>query len=145
VPRNSTEETLQRSGLKSQPRAYRYLRQLFEIGGDSLLSMRLMEQIQKFVQEIPLSPSSWLRSHLANSASEVDSLPWSPLVPIQPAGDKPPSSASIQSWVLSFLTNWHHLGHDQPFYGLQQTLGLDGEQPLYRNRGHGYSLHQGTI
>jgi len=37
------------------------------------------------------------------AAFEVDSLPWSPLVPIQPAGDKPPSSASIQSWCLSLL------------------------------------------
>jgi len=73
--------------------------------------MRLMEQIQKqFAQEIPLS--TLLGSDDRTSANslhlEVDSLPWSPFVPIQPAGDKPPSSASIQSWVLSFLiTNWH--------------------------------------
>jgi len=70
--------------------------------------MRLMEQIQKqFAQEIPLpllGSDDRTSSELLHS--EVDSLPWSPLVPIQPAGDKPPFCVHPVLGV-AFHMNWH--------------------------------------
>jgi len=73
--------------------------------------MRLMEQIQKqFAQEIPLS-TLFLAPTIALQRTrciQVDSLPWSPWFRFSLLVTSHLSSASIQSWVLSFLiTNWH--------------------------------------
>ncbi|HEY9874808.1 MAG TPA: amino acid adenylation domain-containing protein, partial [Candidatus Obscuribacterales bacterium] len=106
----------------------------FDIGGDSLLAIRLMDRIHKQF-DLPL-PLSDLFLHptvagLANTLSpETDSLPWSPLVPIQPNGSNPPFFCvhPIFGVVLPYYELGHHLGKDQPFYGLQ-PLGIDGKKP----------------
>jgi acyl carrier protein len=106
----------------------------FELGGDSLLAVRLMAQIhQQFERELPLS-ALFLTPTIEGLASvlgqEADTLPWSPLVPIQPAGSKPPFFCihPIFGTVFPYYQLAYCLGFDQPFYGLQ-PLGLDGEQP----------------
>ena len=105
----------------------------FELGGDSLLAVRLMAQIhQQFEREIPLS-TLFLNptvEGLANAlAQPTNSLSWSPLVPIQPSGSKPPFFCihPILGVVFPYYELAYSLGFDQPFYGLQ-PLGLDGEQ-----------------
>jgi amino acid adenylation domain-containing protein len=106
----------------------------FELGGDSLLAVRLMAQIhEQFERELPLS-TLFLNptvEGLANTlGQESDTLPWSPLVPLQPAGSKPPFFCihPIFGTVFPYYELAYCLGFDQPFYGLQ-PLGLDGEQP----------------
>jgi len=105
----------------------------FELGGDSLLSMRLMEQIyQQCDRELPLSALFLAPTveRLANRLqSETDSLTWSPLVTIQPRGSKPPFFCvhPILGVVFPYYELARHLGCDQPFYGLQ-PIGIDGEQ-----------------
>ncbi|MBD1808186.1 amino acid adenylation domain-containing protein [Microcoleus sp. FACHB-SPT15] len=106
----------------------------FELGGDSLLAVRLMAQIhEQFEREFPLS-ALFLNPTVEGLASvlgqESDTLPWSPLVPLQPAGSKPPFFCvhPIFGTVFPYYELAYCLGFDQPFYGLQ-PLGLDGEQP----------------
>jgi amino acid adenylation domain-containing protein len=108
----------------------------FELGGDSLLAVRLMAQIhQQFERELPLS-ALFLTPTIEGLASvlgqEADTLSWSPLVPIQPAGSKPPFFCihPIFGTVFPYYQLAYCLGFDQPFYGLQ-PLGLDGEQPPF--------------
>lgn len=60
---------------------------------------------------------------------ESPSLPWSPLVRIQPRGSRPPffgvHGRGAHVTFYHYLAK--HLGQDQPFYGLQ-SRGLDGKQ-----------------
>ena len=110
----------------------------FDLGGDSLLAIRLIDRIGKqFQRELPLStlflaPTiEGLASHLS---SDTDSLHSSPLVAIQPKGTNPPFFCvhPILGVVFPYYELAYHLGTNQPFYGLQ-SLGIDGEQtPLTR-------------
>lgn len=134
APRTPTEETLakiwaevlnlERVGIDDN---------FFELGGNSLLSISLMEQIhEQFGQQIPLS-TLFLAPTIAGLAKSLhlgaDSLAWSPLVSIQPAGNKPPFFCvhPVLGVVFPYYELAYYLGHDQPFYGLQ-PLGLDKDQ-----------------
>ncbi|MEW6497398.1 MAG: amino acid adenylation domain-containing protein, partial [Cyanobacteriota bacterium] len=139
APRTPTEEAiakiwveilnLERIGIRDN---------FFELGGDSLLAVSLIAQMQKqFEREFPLS-TLFLTSTVEGLASilgqEANPLSWSPLVPIQPAGSKPPFFCihPIFGTVFPYYQLAYCLGFDQPFYGLQ-PLGLDGKQtPLTR-------------
>ncbi|MBG1271671.1 non-ribosomal peptide synthetase [Nostoc sp. WHI] len=104
----------------------------FDLGGDSLLTVRLLKQIHKqFERELPLSIlflNPTIESLATSLSSETDSLPWSPLVPIQPAGSNPPFFCvhPVFGVVFPYYELAHHLGKNQPFYGLQ-PIGLDGK------------------
>jgi len=109
----------------------------FDLGGNSLLTVRLIEQIHKqFERDLPLSTiflNPTIES-LANSlCQETDSLSWSPLVAIQPAGSNPPFFCvhPIFGVVFPYYELAHQLGTNQPFYGLQ-PIGIDGQTPLTR-------------
>ncbi len=107
----------------------------FDLGGDSLLSVRLLDQIyQKFERTLPLSTlflNPTVESLASCLSSDADSLPWSPLVPIQPDGSNPPFFCvhPIFGVVFPYYELAQHLGKNQPFYGLQ-PIGLNGETPL---------------
>ncbi|MFS0519589.1 amino acid adenylation domain-containing protein [Nostoc sp. UIC 10607] len=110
----------------------------FDLGGDSLLTVRLMKQIHKhFERELPLSSlflNPTIESLATSLSSKADSLPWSPLVPIQPAGSSPPFFCihPIFGVVFPYYELAQNLGKNQPFYGLQ-PIGLDGKSsPLTR-------------
>ncbi|MBN3878012.1 amino acid adenylation domain-containing protein [Nostoc sp. JL23] len=110
----------------------------FDLGGDSLLTVRLMKQIHKhFERELPLSSlflNPTIESLATSLSSQGDSLPWSPLVPIQPAGSSPAFFCvhPIFGVVFPYYELAQNLGKNQPFYGLQ-PIGLDGESsPLTR-------------
>ena len=110
----------------------------FDLGGDSLLTVRLMKQIHKhFERELPLSSlflNPTIESLATSLSSQADSLPWSPLVPIQPAGSSPAFFCvhPIFGVVFPYYELAANLGKNQPFYGLQ-PIGLDGKSsPLTR-------------
>ncbi len=100
----------------------------FDLGGDSLLALKLFSEISKtFRKDLPVSavfeaPSvqelaAFLDQHVSSGKTS--------LVPIQPDGTLPPlffiHSPSATHQALSAL-----LGPEQPLYGFQQS-GLDGQ------------------
>lgn len=106
----------------------------FELGGTSILAVRLFGKIAKeFQRKLPLSvlfeaPTvASLAKHLREP--RVGRV-WSPLVAIQPLGSRPPFFCIHGGGgnVLIYRDLSKHLGIDQPFYGVQ-AQGLDGERP----------------
>ncbi|MBD1922211.1 amino acid adenylation domain-containing protein [Funiculus sociatus GB2-A5] len=135
APRTSTESTLakiwaevlniERVGIGDN---------FFDLGGNSLLAIRLMDEVYKqFKRELPLS-TLFLNPTVESLAStlfvENNSRSWSPLVAIQPKGSNPPFFCvhPIFGVVFPYYELAYHLGKNQPFYGLQPR-GIDGEQP----------------
>ncbi|MDF5726639.1 MAG: amino acid adenylation domain-containing protein [Rhizonema sp. PD38] len=108
----------------------------FEIGGHSLLAVRLIAQIQKqFGYNLPLSTlfqGTTIEKLATILRQQTHSQPSSPLVAIQPSGSKPPLFFvhPVGGNVLCYYQLALHLGADQPFYGLQ-SLGLNGESQPY--------------
>jgi thioesterase domain-containing protein/acyl carrier protein len=110
--------------------------EFFEIGGDSILAVRLMARIQQATgQKIPLQSlitggtvehlSSRLRGHAAAGSG-------SSLVTLQALGSKTPFFCvhAVGGGVLSYLDLARRLGTDRPFYGLQARGFDDGQTPL---------------
>ena len=104
----------------------------FDLGGNSLLAVRLFVEIAKvFGRDLPLAaifqaPSvECLAGLLAGEASGAG---WSPLVPIKTTGGLPPLFCvhSRGSSVLRYRALGTLLGPEQPFWGLQPR-GLDGK------------------
>lgn len=109
----------------------------FDLGGTSLLAVRLFSQIDKvFNLKLPLSTlfeaqtieelSRIIRNRGAGAG-------WSSLVEIQPAGTRPPFFCVHGGGgnVLIYRDLSRYVGSDQPFFGLQ-SQGLDGERPFLR-------------
>jgi thioesterase domain-containing protein/acyl carrier protein len=109
----------------------------FEIGGHSLLAVRLFARLEaSFGCKLPLSLLFRVRTieRLARVLREDRPAGWSsqesPLVAIQPAGNRPPFFCvhAVGGNALSYASLAHHLGPEQPFYGLQ-AQGVDGGEP----------------
>lgn len=105
----------------------------FEIGGHSLLAVRLIAAMQQhFGYELPLStflvaPTiEQLAQLLSSIQTKISSQ--SLLVKIQPLGSNPPYFCvpGVGGNVLYFHKLACHLGLEQPFYGFQ-AQGLDGK------------------
>ena len=109
----------------------------FDLGGNSLLAVQLIEQIHKQLKRYLPASALFLNPTIAQLASQLslnDAQSWSPLVAIQPNGENPPLFCvhPIFGVVLPYFELAHHLGKNQPFYGLQ-PVGIDGEStPLTR-------------
>src|SRR5262249_11903943 len=108
----------------------------FELGGHSLLALRLFTRIKAITgKELPLAILFEAPS-VSKLAAVLDREGWSPswssLVAIQPSGSRPPFFFvhGHGGNVVRFRDLAHHLGPDQPFFGLQ-AVGLDGKQPAY--------------
>jgi phthiocerol/phenolphthiocerol synthesis type-I polyketide synthase E len=103
----------------------------FDLGGDSLLAVKLFGQIEKiFHVALPLAtlfeaPSIAEMARILASEREVSR--WSSLVPIQPGGSRPKFFClhGAGGNVLIYRELAEYLGPDQPVYGLQ-SRGLDG-------------------
>ncbi|MGB3292546.1 MAG: amino acid adenylation domain-containing protein [Phormidesmis sp.] len=104
----------------------------FDLGGHSLLAVRLMAQIQQQLgQHLPLATlfqGATVEQLAKVLRQSTEAVSWSPLVPIQRQGDKPPLFfvPGAGGNVVCFYDLARCLGADQPFYGLQGR-GLDGE------------------
>ncbi len=132
APRNATESTLttfwaqtlklEKVGIQDS---------FFELGGDSLLAIQLLDQInQHFHQNLPLS-ALFSAPTVAQFAPNIEkNYIWSPLVPLQPQGAKTPFFCihPVFGVVLPYYELTSYLGKNQPFYALQ-PYGLDGSQP----------------
>ncbi len=111
----------------------------FDLGGNSLLVIRLSAQIQQqFKKNLPLTTllqhatceqlSIILRQH-------VDSLPLSPLVTIQQSHAKKPPMFCVHpddGNILCYADLAHHLSANQPVYGLQATGLTEEQKPFIR-------------
>jgi amino acid adenylation domain-containing protein len=119
----------------------------FELGGDSLIAVSLLIKLRETFQ-MSLPPQSLLQAPTVAQLAELvekhkssttvflqprHAMP-SNLVAIQATGSKPPFFCvhPIGGNVLCYAQLAHHLGSEQPFYGLQ-AIGLEGKQePLTR-------------
>jgi len=104
----------------------------FDLGGHSLLTMRLCHQIEKtFGKRLPLAAilqAPTVAQLAAILGQDGGSTPMSPLVALQPTGSKPPFF-----WVHGENSNAflpRYLGPDQPVYGLLQQ-SRDGTPARY--------------
>ena len=103
----------------------------FDLGGDSILAVQLFAQIEKVFQvKLPVATlfeAPTIEALAQILEREATTSGWSPLVPIQPNGSRPPFFCfhGAGGNVLIYRELAKHLGPDQPFYGLQ-SQGLDG-------------------
>ena len=117
----------------------------FEVGGHSLLAVRLFAQIQKrFGKCLPLAtlfqaPTIAQLAGILEQGQQADShTEWSSLVAINPlepgkrSCSKPPFFCvhALGGNVLEYYDLAHCLGPDQPFYGLQ-SAGLGGKHAAH--------------
>ena len=110
----------------------------FELGGHSLLAVRLFALLDKRLgRNLPLAAlfRGATVADLANIIRENPSLQaTSSLVPIQPGGNKRPLFLihPAGGHVFAFIPLAHHLGADQPCYGLQARGLEEGQDPHTR-------------
>jgi acyl transferase domain-containing protein/thioesterase domain-containing protein/NAD(P)-dependent dehydrogenase (short-subunit alcohol dehydrogenase family) len=124
----------------------------FELGGNSLLAVRLFAAVKRqYGVSLPLStlfeaPSirplaQLLDANVERSGKVHDAQPeaaartqqgYSSLVPMQVHGERPPfyCAAGMGGNPLNLRALAQYVGSDQPFYGLQPQ-GLDGSSPLH--------------
>jgi acyl transferase domain-containing protein/thioesterase domain-containing protein len=104
----------------------------FELGGNSLMAVRMFTQIEKiFGKRLPLATlyeAPTIRKLAAIISEEKYVASWASLVKIQPSGSRPPFFCIHAEGgnVLEYRLLAAYLGNDQPFYGLQ-AKGLEGK------------------
>ncbi|MGB6479856.1 MAG: amino acid adenylation domain-containing protein [Candidatus Sulfotelmatobacter sp.] len=108
----------------------------FELGGNSLVAVRLMQRIeQAFGKHLSIATlfQAPTIEQLAGILRQKGWSPaWSSLVPIQTGGSKPPFFCvhGVGGNVLRFYGLAQHLGSEQPFYALQ-AQGLNENYPCH--------------
>jgi len=102
----------------------------FDLGGESSLAVQMFAQIERTLKiKLPLATiyeAPTIQELARIVGGEVETQGWSPLVPIQTSGSRPPLFCfhGAGGNVLNYQKLSQHLGDDQPFYGLQ-SQGLD--------------------
>lgn len=106
----------------------------FDLGGDSSVAVQLFAQIDKvFGVKLPLATlfdAPTIEELARVLRQEETPTGWSPLVPIQTSGSRPPFFCihGAGGNVLIYRELAARLGLEQPFYGLQ-AVGLDASRP----------------
>jgi thioesterase domain-containing protein len=117
----------------------------FALGGHSLLAAELLLEVEQQIvgEPLPLStlfqaPTISLLAKLIETRGWTAS--WSSLVPIQPAGDRPPLFFvhAHGGNVIGYHDLARHLGPDQPFYGLQAPRTGDAQARQLEEMAAGY-------
>ncbi|QEG23834.1 non-ribosomal peptide synthetase/type I polyketide synthase [Mariniblastus fucicola] len=136
APRNETEIMLsglweavlgeERIGVKDG---------FFDLGGDSMMSIELVIKIRKATGiEVPLAVllQNDTVAGMANYLSQNPNSAWSPIVPIQTHGDRPPLFCihPVGGNVLCYAPLADALGDNQPVYGLQARGVAGTDEPL---------------
>jgi aspartate racemase len=108
----------------------------FDLGGHSLLSVRLMARI-KDVLGRELSLATLFQGATIESLAGIlrqGDMPWSPLVAIRPTGTKRPIFCAHPAGgnVICYADLARHMDKDQPFYALQSP-GMDGKQKPFES------------
>lgn len=109
----------------------------FNVGGHSLLALRLIAEVQQYFQRtLPLAVlfERGTIKELAKLLREQIASPESSLVAIQPQGERTPVFfVHVGSGnVLCYLDLARHLGSDQPFYAIQDP-SLAGTVPPFES------------
>ncbi len=105
----------------------------FDVGGHSLLAVRLLAAIAKHTgKELPLATlfrAPTIEGLAGILRQEGWSAPWTALVPLQPGGSRPPLFCVHQHHGHTYWAQplAQHLGPDQPVFGLAPR-GLDGRE-----------------
>ncbi|WPB73702.1 amino acid adenylation domain-containing protein [Archangium violaceum] len=102
----------------------------FELGGNSLLAIRLLSRIRTSLGKSPPVAALFQDAtveHLAGLLRQ-EAGPWSPLVELRKGNGRRPFFCvhAVGGTVLGYVELARLLGPDQPFYGLQ-SRGLDGD------------------
>jgi amino acid adenylation domain-containing protein len=106
----------------------------FDIGGHSIMAVRLMSQIyQRYGERLPLATlfEEATVAHLAGLLrQQIEPPPWSPVVNIQPGAAKRPFFCvhAAGGNVLSYHEMGQNFDPERPLYGLQ-AVGFDGTPP----------------
>jgi amino acid adenylation domain-containing protein len=109
----------------------------FDIGGHSLLAVRLISELEKaFGLNLPLPAlfeASTPRELAGIIRNQNRPIVWTSLVPLKPDGSAPPFFCvhSLGANLVSYRNLAQLMDQDQPFYGLQ-PLGLDGGDDVHR-------------
>jgi amino acid adenylation domain-containing protein len=109
----------------------------FALGGHSLLAVALFAELEEASgKRLPLAvifEASTPRALAALLGSGTAPRRWSNLVPVKPAGTRPPLFALTagDGNVVGFAPLARHLAADQPLYALQPS-GLDGQAAIDR-------------
>ncbi len=139
APRNATEIRLKKIWEEMlNVRPIGITDNFFELGGNSLLTLSLIGQIQKeFEVELQLADVMTVATikglaELIQENKQDDE--WSPLVPIKPSGSKLPFYCVHAGGgnVVGFYDLAQCFEEDQPFYGIQATGLVEGQEPLNR-------------
>ena len=134
-PQNDTERQSKQIGESFSRLLDRRSIRIIELEGNSILAVRLFNQIENVFnagyRSATLLEAPTIRQFARFLQSDASAPMWSPVVPIQPFGSRPPFFCvhAAGGNVLLYRDLSQHLGDNQPFYGLQFP-GLDGEQPL---------------
>jgi amino acid adenylation domain-containing protein len=105
----------------------------FDLGGHSLMAVRLIDKIERLVQQkIPLSilfQGATVEQLAASLRQRGEKVSEQSLVTIQPEGSRPPLFLvhSASGNVMSYVALARRLGREQPVYGLQ-SKGLDADR-----------------
>lgn len=108
----------------------------FDLGGSSWLAVRLFSEIERATgMPVPLRmlvEAGTVEQLAERLRHQREPAPWSPLVPIQSKGTKPPFFCvhGAGGHILLFEKVARHLGLDQPFFAFQAQGIEDGQQPF---------------
>jgi aspartate racemase len=107
----------------------------FDLGGHSLLAVRILTLIDRELG-VRLPLTSFIQSATVAQLAELvdrredEVRAWSPLVPMQTSGSRPPFFGihAVGGGVLFWRNIVNHLPDNQPFYAIQ-SQGVDGVRP----------------
>jgi thioesterase domain-containing protein/acyl carrier protein len=129
APREPLEKTLVAIWSKILEKTVGVRDDFFELGGHSLAALKVLTEVKKQTgKTLPLATffqASTVEAVADILRKEVQNPSWSSLVPIQPAGSRPPLFLvhGAEGNVLLYRQVSRYLRSDQPVYGLQSHIG----------------------